>query len=105
MITLAEAQAAAGRNGIDTRVFELEHDPSGLGYGHISYTGSGRPVRTVSGRIRLRLTDAALESELDAVQTIAHELHHIREGIRTGDVPLDEDAAERAARLAGRYLR
>jgi hypothetical protein len=105
MITLADAQAAAWRNGIGTRVFQLEHDPGGLGFGHISYTGSGRPVRSVSGRIRLRLTDAALQSELDAVQTIAHELHHIREGIRTGDIPLDEDAAERAAQLAGMYLR
>jgi hypothetical protein len=103
-ITLDEAAAAAVRNGIDMRLFELVYDPGGLGFGSISVSGAGRLVRSSSGRIRLRLTDLALQSELDAVQTVAHELNHVRGCLRRGMVS-DEADAEAAARRAGQYFR
>jgi RHS repeat-associated protein len=103
-ISLDEAEAAATRNGLDMRMFELRHEAGGGAYGYISQTGSGALVRGSTGRILLTLQDAGLASEQDAVETIAHELNHVRGVLTTGDVT-SEAAAEAAATSAGQYFR
>ena len=103
-VSLAQATAAARRSGIDVRLFELRYEPGHDAFGYISYPLSGKPVRTPSGRIRLTLQDSALRSELDAVQTIAPELNHLRRLLRFGEVS-EERIAEAAAESAGKYFR
>jgi len=95
-ITLEEASRAASRAGIDMRMFELRFEP-GPYYGYISQTGSGALVRGQSGRILLTLQEAGLASERDAVETIAHELNHVRAILKTGSVS-SESVAEISAR-------
>lgn len=102
-MTLAEARAAALKCGIDMRMFELRFE-SGPHYGYISQTGSGSLVRGQTGRILLTLQEAGLASKRDAVETIAHELNHVRAILKIGAVS-SETAAEVSARQAGRYLR
>lgn len=103
-ISLEQAAAAVERNGIDTRMFELRHEPGGGAFGFMSQTGSGALVRGPTGRIILTLKDPGLASEVDALETVAHELNHIRGVLRSGLVT-DESRAEAAARAAGRYFR
>lgn len=103
-ISLEQAAAAASRNGIDMRMFELQYEEGAGAYGYISQTGSGALFRTSSGRIALTLKDPGLASESDAVQTIAHELNHVRGALARGAVT-DEPTAEAAAQAAARFLR
>jgi len=102
-ITLAEAEAAARAAGIDMRMFQLAYE-AGPHYGFISQTGAGALVRAADGRIVLTLQDAGLNSTRAAVETIAHELNHVRGILRTG-LATDEAAAEAAARAAGQFSR
>lgn len=102
-ITLDEAAAAATRNGIDMRMFDLAYEP-GPHFGFISQTGSGALWRSANGRIVLTLQDAGLSSERAAVETISHELNHVRGIFATGS-PSEEAAAERAAEAASRFFR
>jgi RHS repeat-associated protein len=103
-ISLEQAAAAASRNGIDMRMFELQYEEGGGAYGYISQTGSGALIRGSSGRIALTLKDPGLASESDAVQTIAHELNHVRGVFSTGEVT-DEPTAETAAQAVARFFR
>ena len=102
-ITLEEARQAACRTGIDMRMFELRFEP-GPYYGYISQTGSGSLLRGQSGRILLTLQEAGLANEREAVETIAHELNHIRAILKIGTIS-SEVRAEAAAKQAGRYFR
>ncbi len=102
-MTLEEARKAASRQGIDMRMFELQFEP-GPYYGYISQTGSGALVRAQNGRIILTLQEAGLVSERDAVETIAHELNHVRRIMKTGTVS-PESEAEISAKQAGRYFK
>ena len=102
-ISLDQAAAAASRHGIDMRMFDLQYEP-GPNFGFMSQTGSGALVRGAGGRIALTLQDAGLASEQDAVETIAHELNHVRGVLNNGFVT-DEPTAEAAAQAAGRYFR
>jgi len=103
MILLQQAKAATSRQGIDMRVFELRFE-HGFYYGYISQIGTGSLVRGESGRILLTLQESGLVSEGDAVETIAHELNHVRSILKTGFIS-SEATAETSAKQAGRYFR
>jgi hypothetical protein len=100
-VSLEEARTAALRNGIDIRMFELRcagHAKAG-DYAFTSQSGTGEIVRAANGRFVLTLTDSGLASEADAVNSIAHELNHVREILRGPPGAFVED--EGPARLAG----
>jgi hypothetical protein len=105
-ITLEQAYAAAHRNGIDARMLGLEHDAQHFAgdYGSTKYDWKGQLLRSAEGRFRVRLTDLSLQSERQAVNTIAHEVNHIRESLRTGLMPANETAATRAGNLAEEHF-
>lgn len=104
MISLSEAIAAAECNGIDMRLFELAYEAGDFGFGYISQTGGGAIIRGETGRIMLTLMDPGLRSGRDAVETIAHELNHVRSILRGEDV-LEEGVAEISAQAVRRYFR
>ena len=56
------------------------------------------------GRILITLQDRGLASERDAVETIAHEINHIRGILKTG-ILSEESAAENAAEKAREFFR
>jgi hypothetical protein len=105
-ITLEQAAAAATRNGIDMRMFDLVSVADPRRFGFISTIGRdpARLVRTATGRIQLSITDLGLQSERDAVETIAHELNHVR-GVFNAGIQTTEDAAEIAAGWAGLFFK
>lgn len=104
-ISLEQAASAASRNGIDVRMMQLAHEAGGPGYGFTSYTMSGAPFRAANGRFLVTLTDRGLASEADAVNTIAHELNHLREAMRTGMPIVEEGPAIRSGNLAEEFFR
>lgn len=85
-ISLEQARAVAERNGIDMRMFDLQYEAGAKAgdYAFTSQTGSGAIYRTASGRFLMTLTDSGLASEEDAVNSIAHELNHVREIMANG---------------------
>ncbi|MBN2209630.1 MAG: hypothetical protein JW759_10095, partial [Candidatus Coatesbacteria bacterium] len=112
LISLEAAEQAAKRQGIDMRMIKLEYGgPAARGeYGFVTAAGGktaetlGELRRAPDGRIIITLTDNGLASEKDAVETIAHEVNHIREHFKTGNI-LNEGAAERSAKTAGEFFR
>ena len=102
-LSLEEAAAAAERHGIDMRMFKLEYE-QGPHYGFISQTLSGKPWRAPDGRIVLTLQDKGLESAQAAVETISHELNHLRGILSTGH-PTEEVVAELAAIAARPHIK
>jgi RHS repeat-associated protein len=119
-ISRNEALAAAERNGIDTRAFDLVHVPSErVGSGHaagwttfIEYSdGTFGIVRGATGRFEIHITDLGLSSEEAAVNVMAHELNHIREWFRTGQPAIisrgvkGDIAAQRAGNRAEKFFR
>ena len=107
-ISLEEAAEAASRNGIDMRMFRLEFEanqPLNL-YGFTSVNGLGEIFRSGDGRFIITLTDAGLSSPQAAVNTIAHELNHVREILNgpTGHFISDETAATAAGDLAEEFF-
>jgi RHS repeat-associated protein len=107
-ITLEEAEAAAARNGIDMRMFKLEYEEGNtFDYGGVHQsmdmeTGDLYGIkRAVDGRIRLTLFDKGLRSEGDAVETIAHELNHVRGYLKTGSMSSEASAEGAAEALSG----
>lgn len=56
------------------------------------------------GRIRLTLWDKGLRSDADAIETISHELNHIRGFLKNG-VLSSEVSAEKAAEAASKHTR
>ena len=70
-----------------------------------SVTRIGNSLQTASdSRFVMRLYDPGLASQRDAVMTIAHELNHVRGFLRSGAFT-DENTAEAAAQLAGKFFR
>ena len=55
-----------------------------------------KPVRDDRGRVTIKLTDEGLASLEKAVETVGHELHHIREFL--AGAGHDEEAAKAAGR-------
>lgn len=105
-ITLEQARTAAEGNGFDTRMISLEYEAGEAGfYGSTKYTGSNRLSRGADGRFRVMLTYESLVSEQQSVNTIAHDVNHIRESLRTGTIPIDEEAATREGNLVQQYFR
>jgi hypothetical protein len=102
LLSLDEAAAAARQNGIDMRMIELRFE-SGE---HFGFTSSieNNLWRAPNGRVYVTLQELGLRGRADAVNTIAHELNHIREFMQSGTM-FNEDAAIRAGNLAGEYLR
>jgi hypothetical protein len=84
-------------------MFKLEYE-AGPHYGFISQTGSGAPWRAADGRVVLTLQDAGLASRQAAVETISHELNHLRGMFNTGN-PTAEAIAEAAARAARPHVK
>jgi hypothetical protein len=112
-ISLDDAREAASRNGIDMRAIELRHEgghPPDR-YGFMSQTGGGEIFRAPNGRFEVTLTDSGLASRPDAVNTIAHEVNHIREILHNGGTGgrgymIDSEApATRAGDLAEQHYR
>jgi RHS repeat-associated protein len=105
-ISLDAARAAAERNGIDTRLMDLGYAPGDVGqYGYTSYNGLGQLLRGATGRFQVTLTDEGLASEQDAVNTIAHELNHIRESLGSGTFPAGEGPANLSGDIAELFFR
>ena len=79
-------------------------------FGHTSFTPtdltleSFKIVRAPDGRAIINLYDNALTSLRAAVETIAHEINHIRGVFKTGAYT-SEEAAEAAARAAGQHFK
>ncbi len=65
--------------------------------------GAGNLIRAADGRFVLTLTDSGLSSVRAAVETISHELNHVRGWLNTGVVSTEE-AAEAAARAASPFI-
>jgi hypothetical protein len=84
------------------RMIELRFE-SGEHFGFTSKMGS-RLWRAPNGRVYVTLQELGLRSLGDAVNTIGHELNHIREFLRHGTM-LNEDAAIRADNLAEEFLK
>jgi hypothetical protein len=66
----------------------------------------GRIVRAPNGRIVLTLYDRGLRSPQDVVETISHELNHVRGYYRIGEFTSEaeaEAAAEAARAAASRH--
>lgn len=108
-ISLEDAATVASSNGIDMRMFKLEFEagvPLHL-YGFTSVNGAGQIFRSADGRFIITLTDAGLSSPQAALNTIAHELNHIREILNgpTGHFIQDEAAATTAGDLAEAFFR
>lgn len=105
-ISLDQARAAAERNGIDTRIMNIGYEVGSPNqFGFTSYNGAGRLIRGSDGRFQVTLTNLGLRSEADAVNTIGHELNHIRESMRTGQMPPFEAPAIRSGNLAEEFFR
>jgi RHS repeat-associated protein len=81
-LSIVDAISAAERNGIDMRMFAVELDLELPYFGGITQNGAGSLKRSHDGRIILTLGRQALSSEGSAVNTIAHELNHVREILR-----------------------
>ena len=99
-ISLDDATRVASENRIDMWAISLQYEggaPSNL-YGFTSMDGAGNIVRAPDGRYIVTLADAGLSSPGSALNTIAHELNHIREISRTHGFHIPEEAG---AMLAG----
>jgi len=108
-VSLQQAAAAAERKGIDMRLFELEYEAGNvLDFGAVHQRLNVRTaqpygiLRAPNGKIRLTLFDKWLRSELDAVQTISHELNHVRRFLKTGYMS-SEASAEAVAEAASQF--
>lgn len=91
------------------RMFDLQYEAGAKSgdYAFTSRTLSGAIYRTSSGRYLMTLTDSGLASEQDAVNSIAHELNHVREITANGlDYFIDsEEPAIDAGDIAEMFLR
>ncbi len=108
-ISIAQTREATERNGIDLRSVGLLYEsPSATGYrpgyGFTRLNFNETLARGADGRFQVYLQDPALVSELDAVQTIAHEITHVRAALAGGNV-WDHAYGEVVAELAGRNFR
>jgi hypothetical protein len=91
-------------------MFKLEYQPGEtVDYGGVSQRfnpntlEAGDLSRADDGRIRLTLYDKGLRSADDAVQTISHELNHVRGFMKTGEMS-SEASAEAAAESAAPHI-
>ncbi len=85
---------------------DLNYEPGAPGqYGFTSFNGAGYLLRGATGRFQVTLTDLGLQSESDAVNTIAHELNYIRKGLQTGEIPPSEDPAILSGNIAESVFR
>lgn len=94
LISLDHAALAAKRNGIDMRMIELRTG-SGVDFGCVTTVGMKNPklLRAPNGKIVVTLEELGLRSEQDAVNTIAHEMHHIRRFFKKGNMDNEDTAA------------
>jgi len=107
-ISLEDAARIATENGIDMRAITLRYEagaPSNF-YGFTRMDGAGNVVRAPDGRYIITLTDSGLSSPGSALNTIAHELNHIREINRMPGFFIPEEAgATLAGDLAELFMR
>lgn len=103
-ISIHQLRQKLGRAGlIDSKTVRLVRANTGKSprvagatiYGWITQVGND-VVTDSQGRVIISLTDEGLKSLQTAVETVGHELHHLRE-IRAG-IGSSEQAAEAAAR-------
>lgn len=90
-------------------MFEFQYEAGAKpgDYAFTSQYGTGAIVRAPNGRFIMTLTDSGLASEADAVNSIAHELNHVREIMRNGPGYFidSEDPARLAGDIAELYFR
>lgn len=110
-LSIDDAYRLGREHGIDMRQFKLvyapgnEYDFGSVGrYFNPRTLEPGDIVRAADGRIELRLFDKALRSPQDLIETLSHELNHVREFYKTG-VFSSESAAEAAAEAARPFIR
>ncbi len=110
-LSIDDAYRLTREHGIDMRQFKLEYvagneyDFGSIGrYFNPKTMEPGNLVRTADGRIELRLFDKGLRSPQDLIETLSHELNHVREFYKTG-VFSSESAAEAAAEAARPFIR
>jgi hypothetical protein len=103
--TLEEARAIAEQHGMDMRMFELKPlERLGYEYGCVSVNGAGAIWRGATGKIVMGLSDLGLSSRQAIVETVAHELNHVRGWLKTGTFS-PEASAEGAAEAARPFVR
>ena len=110
-LSIDDAYRLGREHGIDMRQFKLEYAPGNeYDFGSVGRYFNpktlepGDIVRAADGRIELRLFDKGLRSPQDLIETLSHELNHVREFYKTGAFS-PESAAEAAAEAARPFIR
>jgi hypothetical protein len=109
--SLEDASRIASEHGIDMRMFNLKYE-SGNQYdwGFVSQYLNPKTlesfgvVRSPSGKIDLTLFDKGLRSPQDIIETISHELNHVRGFLKNGKMS-SEINAEAAAEAARNFIK
>lgn len=105
-VTVEQARAAAQRNVIDTRMFDIREGGRSVGTDSslIWDKRAGKLLRGPDGRIIMILYDSGLTNERKSVGSIAHELNHARSVLRTGQMS-SEGTAEISAMYAEAFFK
>ncbi len=110
-LSIDDAYRLGHEHGIEMRQFKLiyapgnEYDFGSVGrYFNPKTLEPGDMVRVADGRIELRLFDKGLRSPQDLIETLSHELNHVREFYKSR-VFSSESAAEAAAEAAKPFIR
>lgn len=110
-LSMDDAYRLGREHGINMCQFKLEYAPGNeYDFGSIGRYFSpktlepGDVLRAADGRIELRLFDKGLRSPQDLIETLSHELNHVREYYKSG-VFSRESAAEAAAESARPFIR
>ncbi len=109
--SLDEAAQMASDHGIDMRMFKLKYE-SGNQYdwGFVSQYFDPKTLepfgvyRATDGRIELTLFDKGLRNQQDIIETISHELNHVRGYFKLGKMS-SEASAETAAEAARPFVK
>jgi len=108
--SLDEASKIASNHGIDMRMFKLKHESGNqYDFGFVSQYLDPKTLesfgvfRAADGRIELTLFDKGLRSPQDIIETISHELNHVRGFLNKGRMST-EVSAEAAAEAVRPFI-
>ncbi len=106
-LSVDDAYRLGREHGIDMRQFKLEYAPGNeYDFGSVGRYFNpktmepGDLVRAGDGRIELRLFDKGLRSPQDLIETLSHELNHVREFYKTGVFSTETETEAEAAAAA-----
>jgi hypothetical protein len=109
--SLEEAAQIASDHGIDMRMFKLKYESGNQhDWGFVSQYFDPKTLepfgvyRSPDGRIELTLFDKGLRSRQDIIETISHELNHVRGYFNNGKMS-SEISAEAAAEAARSFIK